>query len=81
MFLGMLELSCDAEVVGADGLEGGGRITCDSSQSPSDRETRSTRCNANQPHLKFATATTPSPLYTYPQDDPHAYALVQRAAS
>lgn len=68
MFLGMLELSCEAEVVGADGMAGGGRIACDSSQSPMDRETRSTRCNANQP---------PSPLHHYPQDGPHAYALVQ----
>jgi hypothetical protein len=76
-----LELFCDAEVVGADGTEGGGRIGCHSSQSPSDRETRSTRCNANQPHLKFAAATTPSPLYTTPQDDPDAYALVRIVAS
>ncbi|KAH3915883.1 hypothetical protein HBH56_066040 [Parastagonospora nodorum] len=45
----MLKLPYAAEVVGARRIEGGGRTAVAGSQSSIGRETRSTRCNANQP--------------------------------
>jgi hypothetical protein len=51
---------------------GGGRIGADSSQSPSGRATRSTRCNANQPHCQIR-SSVPLPTTPYLLDDPRAH--------